>query len=224
MVAAILAVLVAAAVPAYDTIRSYRQKRVTRDELTTIARAGGEFFRDTLEFPPTVAALVDARELAGWAGPYLEPEDGEARSETELGLAAPELGLDAWSRGVKLTAQGDRFDVTSAGEDAVFGSDDDVKVELDVGWIRAEITRERLATLNGALERHLAERGPTSTTSSANPVDADPSGLLATLVGAGLVPASERYRVDAWGAPFELERAPDGTLVRWKSPNLTAER
>lgn len=224
MVAAILAVLVAAAVPAYDTIRAYRHKRVTRDELTAIARAGGEFFRDTLEFPPTVAALVEARHVAGWAGPYLEPEDGETDAESKLGLAPLELGLDAWSRGVKLSADGDRLVVTSAGEDAVFGSDDDVRVELDVVWIRAEITRERLSTLNSALERYVAERVALAPTASAASTDVAPAALLETLVGAGLVPASERYRVDAWGAPFELERSADGALVRWKSPNLADAR
>lgn len=217
MIVAILAVLLAAAVPAYDTIRSYRQKQLTRDELTTIARAGGEFFRDTLEFPPTVASLVEAPGVAGWAGPYLEPEDGEA-------LAEVELGLDAWSRGVKLASRGDRLDVASAGQDAVFGSDDDVRVELDVGWIRAEITRERLATLNGALERHMAEGGAAASLQPPGSLADDPRALFDVLVAAGLAPASERYRVDAWGAPFELERAADGGLVRWKSANLSRAR
>lgn len=208
LVLAVVAALLAAAVPALRTVRDTRVKRETRAELVLIARASGEFFHDTLGFPAEVEALRADPGVAGWAGPYLALDRGTGDA------GSGSLGLDAWARGVRLAAAGETFVVASAGPDALFGSADDLRVELDVASIRRRITRERLAVLNLAIERYQAEHP------NAAALPADAQRLCQTLIAAGCLSASQAFATDAWGSPFVPEPRREGRNLRMRSPNL----
>lgn len=214
---AVLVILAAAAIPVTSTVLAYRWRQATRDELSVLAEACGEYFRDTGAFPETPADLErppiddgDDAPVANWDGPYVAltgPRRPSGRSDAEL---------DAWSRPYLLGARGDRLMLASGGADGVFGNEDDLSLELDVGWIRREETLARQTAINLAIVRYNGEHQFTA------PLPPDFGALREMLVETGYLTGSSRFESDGWGAPF-VEDPPGRTpVVRVRSKNLEA--
>ncbi len=219
----ILAILAAAAVPVTATVLDYRLRKSTRDELSQISEASGEYFRDTLAFPTAVdqllrdpngghAATVPSNpsvsassRVQGWSGPYLASISVDSNSKLD------DWEVDAWSRPYKFSRVGDVLTISSAGEDAVFGSTDDLSIELEVTWIRREVTLEVLRVINQAIVLYNGQYQMTA------PLPANYSSVYSTLVGKGLLPASSDYQTDAWGDPFVEDPIGRTPVVRVQS-------
>ncbi|MCC6406660.1 MAG: prepilin-type N-terminal cleavage/methylation domain-containing protein [Planctomycetes bacterium] len=204
----IMAILAAAAVPAVSTVLGYQMRKSTREELSVLSQACGEYFRDTSTFPTSLAALSVDPTVAGWAGPYLPGELIDPIS----GLSSYEV--DAWSRSYRLTTSGDVLTTASAGDDAVFGSDDDISIELNVTWIRREVTLERLKVINQAIVLYNGVYQITQ------PLSANYASIYSTLVTNGFLPASTDFQVDAWGDAFVPDPVGVTPVVRVGSSNL----
>ncbi|HVS19976.1 MAG TPA: prepilin-type N-terminal cleavage/methylation domain-containing protein, partial [Planctomycetota bacterium] len=142
---AILAILAGAAIPVTAKVLTHKARQATRDELSQLGQAASECFRDTGVLPAGIADLIVDPGLAGWSGPYLPGVVTDQLS------GASGYQVDAWSRPYDYATSGDTITLTSAAEDADFGSADDLVLEIDVTWIRREKTLEQLRVLNQAI-------------------------------------------------------------------------
>jgi prepilin-type N-terminal cleavage/methylation domain-containing protein len=224
----ILAILAAAAVPVTTTVLGYHMRKAKRDELSEISQACGEYFRDTLSFPTSVDQLLrdpnggrsasatsnpssaETMRVPGWAGPYLLSSSVDPISKLDA------WEVDAWSRSYKISRSGDVLTIASAGDDAIFGSTDDLSIELDVTWIRRDVTLEFLRVINQAIVIYNGQYQMTA------PLPANYAGVYSTLVNKGLLPASSGYQADAWGDPFVEDPIGRTPVVRVQSLHVIA--
>ncbi len=205
----IISIMVGAAVPVTSKILTYQARKATRQELQTLADAAAEYFRDTLVMPTTIQDLLVDPGVDGWSGPYL-PGVVADRLTGKVGYQ-----VDAWSRDYRVVISGSVLSIQSQGEDATWGTSQDLVLDLDVTPLRREETLDRLRIANSAIQRYNAaldvgEPG----------LPADWSTARATLVTAGYLPNDTRYQTDAWGADFVEDPVGLTPVVRIKSTNL----
>ena len=207
---AILVVLVGAAVPVTSKVLSYKARKATREELEILSQASADFFRDTRRLPADLSELLVDPGDAGWSGPYLPG----VVTDQITGLTGYQV--DAWSRAYQLSANGDVLEIKSAGEDAQFGTSEDMKIDLNVTWIRREETLDQLKTINQAITLY------NGMYQASDPLPANWTNALAKLVSKGLLPSTQGYATDAWGTPFLEEPQGKTPVVQVQSTNVSA--
>ncbi len=215
VVMSILALLAGAAIPVARRLVDSAARRATRAELEVLAEAAGECFRDTWRLPAKLEDLLEDPGTPGWTGPYVEVtgRDAEGRSDALL---------DGWSRPYVLMRDTEsRVRIASRALDGMLPSSEkeneelhgdrgELEVVLDVTPIRRARTLETLRILNAALERYHAEH-------PSQPLPADPAAILARLVSADYLPASEPWSRDGWGEPFVCDPPKATPVVRLTS-------
>jgi prepilin-type N-terminal cleavage/methylation domain-containing protein len=207
---AIIAILVGAAVPVTSKILTHKAKSATREELQLLSDACAEFFRDTGNLPVSIGELIVNPGDAGWSGPYL----AGVVTDTVTGSSGYEV--DAWSRGYQLAASGNVLTITSSGEDLTFGNATDLRIALDVTWIRRDQTAAELQLINQAVQRYNAVY------QSSNPLSTSWPTALNSLVARGFLPAATDYQLDGWGQSYEADPPNKTPVVKIQSPSLVS--
>lgn len=204
----ILTILAGAAIPLTSTIINSTARRATLSEIEGLASAAREYFEDTGALPPTIGDMLVDPGINGWTGPYL----GGVTTDRLTGATSFEV--DSWSRPYTVTITGDVWNCRSSGGDATAGTDDDIDINLDVTGVRRQVSLDRLATINVAINRYNADWGSTE------PLSSDWNLAFNSLVVRGYLPNSTVYQLDGWGDTFSAD--PPGALpvVRATSPNL----
>lgn len=207
---AIMAILAGAAIPVTAKVLTYRARQATREELALLGEAAAEHFRDTNALPADIADLIVDSGRAGWSGPYLPGVVTDQLS------GQPGYLVDAWSRDYRYATLGDTLTLSSAAEDANFGSADDLSLDVDVTWIRREKTLEQLRVLNQAVVLYNGQY------QTSDPLPANWTMALGKLVARGFLPSSSGYQNDAWGSAFVEDPAGAQPVVRVISPNVSS--
>ncbi|HVS08263.1 MAG TPA: hypothetical protein VMS76_00220 [Planctomycetota bacterium] len=127
------------------------------------------------------------------------------------GDASPE---DAWGRPWRLAADGETFEIVSAGADGRFDTADDLCEARDTTRLRRDETVARGRRIAMAIA------GYNRRFQMSAPLPADWEVLRARLIERGLLPDSPDYAVDAWGDPFEEDPPGVEPVVRVRSRNL----
>jgi len=208
---AIVGVLLGAAVPVRDQVRSYRARQSTREELQSLRDASAQFFRDTRRLPAAIAELVVAPADKGWAGPYLP------WLETDPIAQLDEYQLDAWSRAYRLDVQGDHMSIASPGEAGQFEDGPELAVQLDATAIRRKETSDALRRINQAIAVYNGQHQFTE------PLSPQWSTALDQLVAAHFLPQRKGHEIDGWGHPFIADPVGKSPLVRVASPALDSK-
>lgn len=205
---AIMAMLAGAAIPVASKALSSAARKATREELVQVGAAAQEYFRDTNQSPKKVLDLERKSKAPGWAGPYVS-----GAMQDPLATTSP-YTTDAWSREYRAKVSGDVLTITSAGPDASFDTDDDVKIQVDFTPIRREETLEELKTLNQAIGLYNGLYG------ADKPLPSAWKKSLTMLVDAGFLPDYDVYYSDSWGNAYVGE--PDGKspLVKVASSSI----
>jgi hypothetical protein len=123
---------------------------------------------------------------------------------------------DAWGRAWRLAADGEAFEIVSAGADGRFGTADDLSEARDAARLRRDETLARVRRIAMAIA------GYNRRFQLIEPLPADWEVLRARLIERGLLPDSPDYAVDAWGDPFEEDPPGVEPVVRVRSRNLPA--
>ncbi len=209
IVVAIMGILIGAAVPAASMYFKSKARRATREGLNQLTEACAEYFRDTFQLPTAPVDLHVDPGATGWNGPYMLT----ATDDAITGIT--DSALDAWSRPYKFTAQGtSALLVASAGEDAVFGTEADLEVTLDVTPIRRSTTLDELRTINQAVTLYNGEYLPD------NPLPTSYSQPLGKLEGTGFLPSGAGYDADGWGDAYVPDPLGKTPVVKIGSTNL----
>jgi len=210
VVITILSILAGAAVPvAAKAINSAARKR-TSEELALFSDAAIEYFRDTNSVPLAIADLeVDPKRktLVGWAGPYVA-------GAVKYASGTSAYTSDAWSRNYKVVS-GTTLRITSAAEDAVFGTSDDIQITVDFTPVQRDKTLASLLVINQAVVLYNGVYQKTK------PLPAVWSQALALLVARGYLPSGTTYQKDAWGKDFTADPAGKAPLVKVRSVSIT---
>lgn len=209
VVIAILSIIVGAAVPVTSKVLTYQARKATREELQALADASADYFRDTLEKPADVADLLVDPGVDGWSGAYLPG----VVADSLTGKVGYEV--DAWSRGYRVVIEGDVVSIQSRGEDASWGTSDDLVLDLDVTPLRRTETLDRLRIVNAAVQRYNDERGPMDPGLPANWTAA-----RTMLVTNGYLPGDPTYQTDAWGDDLVEDPVGDTPVVKVGSVHL----
>ena len=210
VVIAIIAMLAGAAVPVTSKVLTSKARAATRGEVTYLAEASGEFFRDTRRLPVDIAELLVPTADAGWSGPDLP---GVVTDEL-TGLTGYQV--DAWSRAYQVAVAGSVVTITSAGEDGTFGTTRDVAVSLDVTPIQRQETLRQLVIINQAIVLYNGQYQSTA------PLQANWALALNSLVSRGFLPTATGYDVDWWGDAFVEDPAGVSPVVRVRSQHVSA--
>ncbi|KAA3606726.1 MAG: type II secretion system protein [Planctomycetota bacterium] len=209
VVMAILAVILGAALPMGSKWITSQAKRDTQTELRQHGVAVENYFRDTLELPSSLKDLIQPpKGISGWSGPYLTGDVASA-SQTSTGFE-----VDAWRRPYRLSQSGDQLVILSDGPDAVRSNGDDLRVTVDVTWIRRELTLERLEILNDAVLRYNSIYGKDQ------PLTPGFSRIFTVLVTRKILPNSSELQEDAWGDAFVEDPLGRSPVVKLTSVHL----
>jgi prepilin-type N-terminal cleavage/methylation domain-containing protein len=203
---AILALMIGAAVPVTAKMFAYKARMATRQELQMLAEASLERFRDTKTLPSGVDSLLVEGGVAGWTGPYL------AGVVADHVTGASGYEVDAWSRGYRFTIAGDVVTLASRGEDAQFGTADDLSIAVDVTSVRREETLAELLLLNQSIRHYNSLYQVSAPLSTSWPT------AFNTLVATGFLPNQTDYLTDGWGATYEASGG--APLVELLSPTM----
>lgn len=188
---AVLSIMVGAVMPVASMAFQSKAKRTTREELTELADAAVEYFRDLNVLPSGVADLINDPGLAEWNGPYLMT----AYDDPLSGLT--DSYVDAWSRPYQFNLpSASELQIVSGGEDGAFGTVTDLDVRLDVTSIRREKTLVLLETINQAVTSYNGQFLPDT------PLPTSFGGMLSQLVATGFLPSTSEFALDAWGDGF----------------------
>jgi prepilin-type N-terminal cleavage/methylation domain-containing protein len=209
VVITIMSIVVGAAIPITSKALTYHARKATRGELQGLSDACAEYFRDTLAKPASVTDLLVDPTVTGWSGPYLP------------GVAADSLTgkvgylVDAWSRDYRIVVSGDVISIQSQGEDAAWGTSQDLTVDLDVTPLRRVETLDRLGIINPAVKRYNTEKSDIDP-----PLPASWASARSILIANGYLPNDSRYQTDAWGSNLIEDPAGMTPVVRVKSVNV----
>ncbi len=209
VVLAIMAIIAGAAVPITGTVITRKAIMATEEEQAHIVTAVGQYFADTEQMPSSIGDLLVAPSgVVGWTGPYFELISTDRIS----GMMVQQV--DGWSRPYSVTIAGDLWTVSSSGPDATAGNADDVSNQVDVTFLRREVTIHRLKILNQAIVQYNGAWLET------DPLPALWGTAFDQLVARGYLPNDPLLRVDGWGDAF-LEN-PIGSLpvVQVSSSNM----
>lgn len=204
----ILTILVGAAIPLTSKIVNSTARRATISELIGLSDAAREYFEDTGALPQSIGDLLVDPSINGWTGPYL----GGVTTDRLTGSSSFEV--DGWSRPYSVTIAGDVWTCTSSAGDAAAGTADDIDVTLDVTGVRRQVSQDRLAVINVAINRYNADWG------SSEPLPADWNLAFSRLVARGYLPNTNVYQLDGWGDTFTADPAGVLPVVRATSANL----
>ncbi len=211
VVVTVLSILAGVAVPVARKAISNAARKATREELDVLAHAAIEYCRDTNNIPLAIVDLErDPRrtDSAGWAGPYVE--GAIAASATQSGYQ-----VDGWSRDYR-AVRGTTLTLTSSGDDATFGTADDIQVVVDFTNVRREKTLEKLKVINQAITLYNATWQATA------PLDRRYSRALNQLVARGYLPDRNTFLRDAWGRVFTGDPVNRSPMVKARSPSIPA--
>lgn len=211
IVVSIMSIIAGAAVPIASKALTYHARKSTIQELELLGEATLEHFADTFVRPTDIEDLVVDGGTTGWAGPYLP------------GVVTDQLSgnsgyeMDAWSRAYRIVhGSGDVLTIESMGQDALWGSSDDLSLQLDCTPLRREETQRRLDIINAAVLRYNAHRG-------GDPADQLPAGWTSArlmLITNGYLPNDSTYQTDAWGTDFVEDPIGNQPVVLIQSTNI----
>lgn len=211
VVVTVLSILAGVAVPVARKAISNAARKATREELDVLANAAIEYCRDTNNIPLAIVDLErdpNRTDSKGWAGPYVE--GALAASPTQSGYQ-----VDGWSRAYQ-AVRNTKFTLTSAGDDATFGTSDDLAVVVDFTNVRREKTLEKLKTINQAITLYNA------TWQQSAPLNKNYSTALNQLVARGYLPDRATFLSDAWGRRFTGDPVNKAPMVKARSPSIPA--
>jgi hypothetical protein len=209
---AVIGVLVGAAVPMTNRLRTYEAGKATRLKLQSLCDASAHFFSDTRRLPESLAELLVKPVDKEWGGPYL------TCVATDPIEQLAEVQLDGWSRAFRFDARGDDLTIASGGEDGQFADTPDLVVRLDTKTIRRTETLDRLKQINRAIALYNGKLQFTE------PLPSDWSRALDQLVAKGYLPERKAFEIDGWGGAFVADPAGKEPLVRVISPALHVDR
>lgn len=178
-------------------------ERATRAELDGLRGAVQAYCDDHDDLPRALVQLVRHPGNERWRGPYLT-----------VGADARALQLDGWGRPYQVLAEPERLCVSSAGADGRVGSSDDLELNLEAAQVRRQVTLERLRTIHQAIVQYTRRHG------IAEPLEPGWVRAHRRLVAEGLLPAGERFLLDAWGRPLVEHPRGLGPVVRVTSLHL----
>ncbi|MEZ6005754.1 MAG: prepilin-type N-terminal cleavage/methylation domain-containing protein [Planctomycetota bacterium] len=205
----ILAILAGAAIPLSAKVIGYKARKATEEEQVDLTTAAGNYFADTGVLPTSIGDMLTAPTgLTGWTGPYLHG----VSTDKLTGLVSWQV--DAWSRAYMTTRSGDTWTVTSMGDDATFGTGDDVSRTIDVTWIRREKTVDTLRIVNQAITLYNAAW------MASDPLSSNWATAFGQLTSRGFLPADTRLQADGWGTSLEPDPAGASPVVRVRSTHL----
>ncbi len=208
VVMAILSILATAAVPLTTKLINSKSRSATESEMRSLADGVAEYFRDTGRLPTNLDALLVDPGFAGWTGPYI----GVASQDKVAGAAGH--NFDGWSRAYELAIAGDRFTIRSVGADSQSGTADDIRLDLDVTFIRRQTTLSELAIINQAVSLYNAQYMVTA------PLPANWRTALNRLVARGFIPAGTTYLRDGWNQNYVADPSNRTPVVKITSVNL----
>ena len=208
VVMAILSILATAAVPLTTKLINSKSRSATESEIRSLSDAVAEHFRDTGRLPANLDGLLTDPGLAGWTGPYI----GISAQDKVAG--APGHNFDAWSRPYNLAIAGDRFTITSQGADAQSGTADDIRLDLDVTFIRRQATLSELSIINQAVSLYNAQYMVSA------PLPLNWRTALNRLVARRFLPAGTTYLGDGWNQNYVADPSNRTPVVKITSVNL----
>ncbi len=205
----IMAIIAGAAVPLTTRMITHKARTATQDEQAAITAAVGRYYADTEQLPSTIGnLLVIPTGVVGWTGPYAEIISTDRVS----GMFTHQV--DAWSRPYSVTITGDVWTVASAGQDANFGTSDDITTLIDVTFLRRERTVSRLKIVNQAIIQY------NEAWLATDPLPSVWSSALTKLVNRGFLPNDPRLANDGWGDAFRESPAGSFPVVRVESIHM----
>ncbi|MDF1837680.1 MAG: type II secretion system protein [Planctomycetota bacterium] len=205
----IMAIIAGAAVPLTTRMITHQARTSTQEEQTEITASVGRYYADTEQLPASIGALlIEPAGVSGWTGPYAE----SISTDRITGLMTHQV--DAWSRAYSVTLSGDEWTVNSAGQDANFGTADDITTSIDVTYLRRERTVARLKILNQAIVQY------NGAWLEDDPLPAEWNSAFNKLVSRGYLPNDSRLANDGWGDAFQESPAGAFPVVQVESTHM----